>query len=293
MAHVSDLFGVKGRVALVTGGSSGIGFMISQGLVRNGCKVYICGLATDPIDEKVRELNALGEGEAIGFAGDVSSKEGVSAVADYVSKREKHLDILISNAGIRRDTPKPCDVLTASLEQLRASLWAHEYSGWEDSFRVNTAAHFFLSVALVPLLAAAANLDLGDGRLGRAEGRGVVVVTSSCASMHNCTNVDMMSYATTKAATDHLVALLASKFARWYVRVNAINPGFVPSEMNPIGAEDNMFKSLIDKVPAKRVGDIGDMAGTIIYLCSQAGSYVDGRCLCVDGGRVLLANGQE
>lgn len=135
------------------------------------------------------------------------------------------MDILVSNAGIRRDAPIQCNVLSAPLEELQASLWSHNYSDWEASFRVNTSAHFFLSVALLPLLAAAANLDLGNGKSGRSEGRGVVVVTSSCASMHNCTNVDMMSYATSKAATDHLVALLASKFSRWYVRVNGINPG--------------------------------------------------------------------
>ena len=75
------------------------------------------------------------------------------------------------------------------------------------------------------MLAAAANLDLPGGGKGRDEGKGIVIVTSSCASMHNCTNVDLTSYATSKAGTDHLVALLASKFARWYVRINAINPG--------------------------------------------------------------------
>lgn len=155
----------------------------------------------------------------------MGSKEGIVAIAAYVSDRESHLDMLISNAGVRRDAQISCNVLTASLSELQESLWSHKYSDWEDTFRINTAAHFFLSVALLPILAAAADKALGDGKKGREEGRGVVVITSSCASMHNSTNVDMSSYATSKAATDHLVALLASKFARWYVRVNAINPG--------------------------------------------------------------------
>lgn len=90
---------------------------------------------------------------------------------------------------------------------------------------MNTTAHYFLSVALLPLLARASELDLGDGRQGRSQGRGVVIITSSCASMHNATNVDMTSYATSKAATDHLVRLLAAKFNRFYVRVAGINPG--------------------------------------------------------------------
>jgi NAD(P)-dependent dehydrogenase (short-subunit alcohol dehydrogenase family) len=83
-------------------------------------------------------------------------------------------------------------------------------------------AHYFLSVALLKLLAAASDLDLPGGLKGRDQGRGVMVMTSSCASMHNCTNIDLTSYASSKAAIDHLVALLASKFARWYVRVNGV-----------------------------------------------------------------------
>jgi NAD(P)-dependent dehydrogenase (short-subunit alcohol dehydrogenase family) len=118
-----------------------------------------------------------------------------------------------------------CDVQSACLDELQASLWSSRHSDWIDTFTVNVTAHYFLSVALLKLLAAASDLDLPGGIKGRDRGRGVVLITSSCASMHNCTNVDLTSYAASKAAIDHLVALLASKFARWYVRVNAINPG--------------------------------------------------------------------
>lgn len=104
-------------------------------------------------------------------------------------------------------------------------MWSSRHSDWADTFSVNTTAHYFLSVALLPLLAAASRLDLGGGREGRDEGRGVIVITSSCASMHNATNVDLTSYAASKAATDHLVRLLAAKFNRFYVRVSGINPG--------------------------------------------------------------------
>jgi NAD(P)-dependent dehydrogenase (short-subunit alcohol dehydrogenase family) len=133
--------------------------------------------------------------------------------------------MLISNAGIRRDPPTACNVLTASMDELQASMWSSIHSDWSDSFRINTTAHYFLSVAFLPLLAAASSLDLGDGRLGRSEGRGAVIITSSCASMHNATNVDLTSYAASKAATDHLVKLLAAKYNRFYVRVASINPG--------------------------------------------------------------------
>lgn len=155
----------------------------------------------------------------------VTDKDAIARVAAYISERESHLDILISNAGIRRDPPVACDVLTASLSELQTSMWSSRHSDWADTFCVNTTAHYFLSVALLPLLAAASQLDLGGGRKGKDDGRGVIVITSSCASMHNATNVDLTSYATSKAATDHLVRLLAAKFSRFYVRVSGINPG--------------------------------------------------------------------
>ncbi|KAJ5433298.1 uncharacterized protein N7458_012454 [Penicillium daleae] len=88
--------------------------------------------------------------------------------------------------------------------------------------------------------------------------------------MHNVTNVDLTSYATSKS-TDHLVKLLAAKYNRFYVRVVGINPGLVPSNMNPVGVEGKTFSSLFDKVPAKRAGASEDMAGTILYLVSKAG----------------------
>ncbi|KAJ5737830.1 uncharacterized protein N7483_002955 [Penicillium malachiteum] len=291
-----NLFNVKGRVAVVTGGSSGIGLMISKGLVTNGAKVYVVSLPSDPITEVVNELNELGReagGYAEGIPCDLTSKDSIQDLAQTISQKENTLDMLISNAGIRHDPPHSCNVLTASIEELQASMWSIRQEDWENTFRVNTTAHYFLSIALLPLLAAAADKPINGGIKGRDEGRGVIVITSSCASMHNVTNVDLTSYATSKAATDHLVRLLAAKYNRFYVRVVGINPGFVPSNMNPVGAEGNIFSSLFDKVPAKRAGSSEDLAGTILYLVSKAGAYVDGVSLCVDGGRILLANGQE
>lgn len=133
--------------------------------------------------------------------------------------------MLISNAGIRRDPPIQCNVIEASLNELKESMWSSKHSDWADTFCINTTAHYFISVALLPLLAAASQLDIGGGRCGSEEGRGVIVITSSCASMHNVTNIDLTSYATSKAGTDHLVRLLAAKFRQQYVRVVGINPG--------------------------------------------------------------------
>ena len=148
------------------------------------------------------------------FPGDVSSKDGIAAIAKEFEKHETHLDILCSNAGIRRDPPGMCNVKTASVDELQESMWSSRHSDWDDTFRINVTAHYFLSVALLKLLVAASDLGIGNGRRGRDEGRGTVIITSSCASMHNCTNIDLTSYAASKAAIDHLVPLLASKFSR-------------------------------------------------------------------------------
>ncbi|KAH8819923.1 putative short-chain dehydrogenase [Xylogone sp. PMI_703] len=293
----NKLFDVSGRVAVVTGGGSGIGLMIAKGLISNGAKVYIFALPSDPLSEVEKSLNELGAssgGSAICFPTDLSTKEGIQVASSKLRETESHIDILISNAGIRRDPSISCNPLTASLSELQTSLLSSTYDDWLSSFKINTMAHYFLSVSLLDLLSAAGERIMPDGRKGRDHGCGVVVVTSSIASLHNATNVDMMSYASTKAATDHLVKLLAAKFARWYVRVCGINPGFVPSRMNPMGSgsDADIFGDLVQKVPAKRAGEDNDLAGVVLFLCSKAGAYVDGTSVVVDGGRILFANGQ-
>lgn len=170
-----------------------------------------------------RELTQLSSFSS--FSVDLSTKEGIQAASSRLRETESHIDILVSNAGIRRDPSIPCNPLTASLSELQTSLLSSTYDDWLSSFKINTMAHYFLSVSLLDLLVAGGERKMPDGRKGRDHGCGVVVVTSSIASLHNATNVDMMSYASTKAATDHLIRLLSAKFARWYVRVCGINPG--------------------------------------------------------------------
>jgi NAD(P)-dependent dehydrogenase (short-subunit alcohol dehydrogenase family) len=101
------------------------------------------------------------------FSVDLTSKASIQSISNFLKSREAHLDILVSNAGIRRDPPKPCNVLAASLEELQASLWSSEYDDWTTSFQVNTMAHYYLSVSLLDLLAAAGDQKMPDGTQGR------------------------------------------------------------------------------------------------------------------------------
>jgi NAD(P)-dependent dehydrogenase (short-subunit alcohol dehydrogenase family) len=151
---------------------------------------------------------------------DVSDPKSIQKFSTWLHACNVELDILLSNAGIRRDPSISVESYsTASIAQLQSSLLSHDHAAWGETFAVNTTGHFFLIANLLDLLHIAA-----EG----GEGRGCVIITSSCASMHLCTNVDLTSYAASKAATDHLVGMLAAKVGRHGIRVNGINPGCTP-----------------------------------------------------------------
>jgi NAD(P)-dependent dehydrogenase (short-subunit alcohol dehydrogenase family) len=154
---------------------------------------------------------------------DFREAKHIEMLSKEIHRMTDHLDILLSNAGTRRDPSHPIqNYSTASVAEIQESLLSHSAEGWRDTFSINTSAHFFLTAQLLDLLAASAK---------KGDGRGCVVVTSSCASMHLCTNVDLMSYAASKAATDHLVGMLAAKLGRFGIRVNGINPGCLLSSL--------------------------------------------------------------
>lgn len=141
----------------------------------------------------------------------------IEALSTWIHSQTNHLDILLSNAGIRRDPEITVQSYpTATLGEIQKSFLSHSHVAWAETFSVNTTAHFFVVAQLLDLLGHSAR---------QGDGRGCVVITSSCASMHLCTNVDLTSYAASKAATDHLVGMLAAKLGWFGIRVNGINPG--------------------------------------------------------------------
>jgi NAD(P)-dependent dehydrogenase (short-subunit alcohol dehydrogenase family) len=151
---------------------------------------------------------------------DVSDPESIKKFSTWLHACNVQLDILLSNAGIRCDPSVLVESYSnVSIAELQTSLLSHDHKAWGQTFAVNTTGHFFLIANLLDLLHVAAT---------GGEGRGCVVITSSCASMHLCTNVDLTSYAASKAATDHLVGMLAAKVGRHGIRVNGINPGCTP-----------------------------------------------------------------
>ena len=249
---MTDLFSLQGRVALVTGGSRGIGRMIAAGFLRQGATVYISARKAEACAAAAAELRALGS--CIALPADVSSVVGAQALAREPAAREPQLDILVNNAG---------------------AAWAAPFdefpeSGWDKVVDLNLKAPFFLSQALHPLLSRA------------AETRPAKIINIASIDGLSVNPLETYSYAASKAGLIHLTRRMALRLIENNIVVNAIAPGAFASEMNR-QARDHA-EQVAARVPAGRIGTEEDMAGAAIYLASRAGDYVVGETLVVDGG---------
>ena len=251
---MKDIFSLKGRVALVTGGSRGIGAMIVQGFLEHGCsRVYITARKAAQCDEAAKQLSQYGE--CISIPGDVSTLEGIQTLAATISKREPRLDILVNNAG---------------------AAWGSEFdtfpeSGWDKVVDLNLKAPFFLTQALAPLLRAAA----ATGHLAK-------VINIASVDGISVSEMETYSYAGSKAGLIHMTKRMALRLIKDNIGVTAIAPGAFASDMNK-AARDHA-DAISKMIPAGRVGTAEDMAGAAIYLASRAGDYVVGSTIIVDGG---------
>ena len=260
-----DLFSLKGRVALVTGGSRGIGKMIAAGYLSQGAaKVYISARKAGPCEDTARELSAAYEGECIALPIDMSTVEGCEKLAGEIIRREPKLDILVNNAG---------------------AAWGADFddfpeSGWDKVMNLNVKSMFFLTKALAKPLRAAASAERPAKVINVASIDGIFVNPN-----------ETYSYAASKAAVIHLTRRLAAKLIAEHINVTAIAPGAFKSDMNRTARDhaDEVAK----RIPARRVGSEEDMAGVAIYLASRAGDYVVGNTIAVDGGVVYANAGLE
>jgi NAD(P)-dependent dehydrogenase (short-subunit alcohol dehydrogenase family) len=279
------LFDLKGRVALVTGGGSGIGLMCAQALAVNGAKVYIVGRTQEKLDKVVSTYNKGISGEIIGLAYDISSKEQVSKLYDDISSREKCLCALINNAGISGST---FETSASTADEMKQNLFNPSdatYADWQDTYQTNVTSHFFVTAAFLPLLQRASELHKGYS--------GTVVNISSISGQVK-TSQHHFAYNASKAAAIHLTRMFANEIADngLKIRVNSIAPGVFPSEMTA-NESDEQQKSHIpkekyeDKVPAARPGKDEDMAQAVLFFV--ANQYLNGQTVSVDGGYTLAA----
>ena len=256
---MKNLFDVSGKVALVTGGSRGIGEMIAEGFVANGVKTYISARKAEACDATAARLSELGE--CISIPADLSSMAGIEALVTEIKSRECQLDILVNNAGA---------TWGAAIEEFPEA-------GWDKIMDINVKGPFFLTQALLPLLEASAS----------AEDPARIINIGSIDGL-NVNRLPTFSYGPSKAAVHHLTRMLASHLADRHITANAIAPGPFPSKMME-HTLNTMGERVRQGVPLKRVGEPADMAGAAIYLASKAGAYVSGSVIPVDGGIVACA----
>ncbi len=257
MSYLDEIFGVKGKTVLVTGGGRGIGASIAEGFVKAGAKVYICSRKAETCEETAKELSAFGTCIALPVKGDIANEEGRAAIVAAMNEREDKLDILINNAG---------------------ALWAAplaEYpeNGWDKVFDLNVKGLFFLIRDLVPLLEAAAS---------KADPSRIINI-GSIDGFH-IPKHETYAYSSSKAASHQLSIHLADQLASRHITVNVIAPGMFPSKMMQGTLDRVGEEKMVEKVPLRRLTGPDDMAGTAIYLASRAASYVTGAVVPVDGG---------
>ena len=255
---VARLFSLDGKVALVTGGSRGIGYMISQGLLQAGARVYITARKADACEQAAQSLSAYGECYAIPT--DITEPEGLQSLCAQIQSREPELHILINNAG---------------------AAWGEPFETYPDSafdklMNINVKAVFTLTQALTPLLEATAIAADDPSR---------VINIGSMDGLHipTVTGLGTYAYTASKAAVHHLTRHLAVELGPRNITVNAIAPGFFPSKMT-----DQLFEHRLADIEHNsllgRVGQDEEMAGIAIYLCARAGAYTHGAVIPVDGG---------
>ncbi|MCV6615978.1 MAG: SDR family oxidoreductase [Cellvibrionaceae bacterium] len=259
---LNNLFGMQGKVCVITGGSRGLGFYMAQGFLEAGAKrVYITARKAEPCIEAAKDLSQYGE--CIALPGDVASAEGIAALATVLNQHESHIDVLVNNAGTG---------------------WGGVFGqfpekGWDKVMDINAKSPFFLTQALLPLLKANAKADAWAS---------VINIGSIAGIVGN--GLDNFTYAASKSAVHQLTRVLAKELADSHIRVNAIAPGRFYSKMTEFLSQDpEGFAAECAAIPMHRWGEPSDIAGVALMLASKAGAFITGQIIPVDGGTTLIA----
>jgi len=255
--YTASIFSLEGKTALVTGGATGIGYMITHALVSAGAKVYIASRKYEACEKAAESFTGF-PGRCIPFAADLSKEAGVVSLAEFIAENETALDILVNNSGRSWG---------AAFEQFT-------WKAWEDIMTLNVTAPFTLIRELTPLLATAGSTD-DPSR---------VINIGSVMGMEPH-GFPAYSYSASKAAIHHITRFLSNELAPKHITVNASAPGPFPSGMTAFFAEDeNLTAAVTRGVPLGRMGRPEDFAGLILCLCGISGAYMTGAIIPLDGG---------
>ncbi|KAH6673486.1 hypothetical protein B0J14DRAFT_480895 [Halenospora varia] len=281
---LSEVFNVKGKVALVTGGGSGIGLMATQALAVNGAKVYIVGRTEEKLETVVKTHGQNIAGEIIPIVADITQKSEIARLVKEIESKESRLCILINNAGIAGNTQQT-EAKTA--EEMKKNLFDDEsstFDDWVNTYRTNVPQLFFMTMGFLPLLQKASEHQYGYS---------ATVINISSISGIVQSSQHHYGYNASKAAAIHLTKMLASEVADngLKIRINSIAPGVFPSEMTAKDSgpdqKSHIEKEKYEKVPARRPGKDQDMAGVVLFAATN--QYLNGQTVAVDGGYILHA----
>jgi NAD(P)-dependent dehydrogenase (short-subunit alcohol dehydrogenase family) len=249
-----DLFSLKGKTAIVVGGSKGIGKALATGFSQAGADVVISSRNQEQLDATAKEIMEITGGTVVGISADIKSMDGVKALVDKVAERFGHIDILVNGAGINARGP--------------AIDFTEE--DWDTVQNVQLKYVFFMCQAVA--------------RHMKEKGiKGKIINIASLTSQLGLQN--MVSYVCAKSAIVGLTRALSNEFAQYGINVNAFGPGYVKTDMTKAIFDDpERVNTLMSRIPMKRFGETDEMVGAAIFLASSASDYVTGQVIYVDGG---------
>lgn len=242
---------LNGKVAVITGGTRGIGFAIVKKFLENGAKVALMGSRLESVDKAIKDLKSINSNyEVMGFYPDLTNINEVSNCFQEIKDKYSKIDILVNNAGISS----------------RTKLEDYEIDEYDKIVDLNIKSVFICSKAILPYL---------------KETEGVIINTSSMVSLYG--QASGVMYPASKFAVNGITKSLALELAKYKIRVNAVLPGVIETDMVK-SLPKEMIEPLIKKIPLGRIGTPEDVSNAFLFLASDMSSFITGELLSVDGG---------
>ena len=260
--NVQQLFDLKGRIALVTGGSRGLGLQMAHALGEAGARIMLSSRKADDLEQAAAELQAAGI-DARWIAADCSREEDIRRLADETLQRIGDIDILVNNAGATWGAPAE----------------EHPVTAWDKVMNLNVRGYFILSQHVAK-----------HSMIARRSGR-IINLASIAGLGGNPPDLSMIAYNTSKGAVINFTRALACEWGKHNITVNAICPGFFPSKMTAGVLESIGEDKLKANAPLRRLGDDEDLKGLCLLFASDAGKHITGQWLAVDGGVSVVTGG--
>ncbi|MEO5697433.1 MAG: SDR family oxidoreductase [Burkholderiaceae bacterium] len=261
---IQKLFDLSGKVALVTGGSRGLGLQMAESLGEAGAKILLTSRKAADLEEAAAHLQDKGI-DTRWVAADASQPAEVARVAREAMERLGQVDILVNNAGATWGAP------------------AEDYplEAWDKVMNLNVRSIFLMSQAIGKL--SMIPRFRGEGPAGYSGGH-IINIASIAGLAGNTPEMTMVAYNTSKAAVINFTRTLAGEWGKYRINVNAIAPGFFPSRMTKSTLERFGADEMAQRAPLLRLGDDDDLKGAVLLFASQAGKHITGQTLPVDGG---------